>query len=175
MHVSRRLSRRHVYAFCNLAPVNSAIIVKVTRHTLVRDRLYHNRFSDSLHHNCSSVSEVHRLRWTPFWSEYITADLPVAFLTRFNKIAIQGTIQMAVDKEALICLSRVYSYYFKCNLPLFYVYAYPALTRYLSILFLNILTLLSVTRYVVVWEGWSLVRVVVRQGFYCTSMCTLLW
>ena len=33
---------------------------------------------------------------------------------------------MAVDKEALICLSRVYSYYFKCNFPLFYVY--PALT-----------------------------------------------
>ena len=29
-------------------------------------------------------------------------------LTRFNKIAIQGTPQMAVDKEA-ICLSRVYS------------------------------------------------------------------
>ena len=27
---------------------------------------------------------------------------------------------------------------------------------------------LSVTRNVVVWEGWSLVRVVVRQGFYCT-------
>ena len=27
---------------------------------------------------------------------------------------------------------------------------------------------LSVTRYVVVWEGWSLVRMVVRQGFYCT-------
>ena len=26
---------------------------------------------------------------------------------------------------------------------------------------------LSVTRNVVVWEGWSLVRVVVRQGFYC--------
>ena len=27
---------------------------------------------------------------------------------------------------------------------------------------------LSVTRNVVVWQGWSLVRVVVRQGFYCT-------
>ena len=50
---------------------------------------------------------------------------------------------MAVDKEALICLSRVYSYYFKCNFPLFYVY--PALIRYLSILFLNILTLLACT------------------------------
>ena len=41
-------------------------------------------------------------------------------LTRFNKIAIQGALQMAVDKEA-ISLSRVYSYYPKCNLPLFYV------------------------------------------------------
>ena len=29
---------------------------------------------------------------------------------------------------------------------------------------------LSVTRNVVVWEGWSLVRVVVRQGFYCTGL-----
>ena len=53
---------------------------------------------------------------------------------------------MPVDKEAIslsISLSRVYSYYSKCNLPLFYVY--PALTRYLSILFLNILTLLACT------------------------------
>ena len=70
------------------------------------------------------------------------STIPPIF-TRFNKIAIQGTPQMAVDKEALICLSRVYSYYFKCNVPLFYVY--PALTRYLSILFLNILTLLACT------------------------------
>ena len=44
----------------------------------------------------------------------------VSFLTRFNKIAIHGTRQMAVDKEA-ISLSRVYSYYSKCNLSLFYV------------------------------------------------------
>ena len=44
-------------------------------------------------------------------------------LTRFNKIAIQGAPQMAVDKEAIegLSLSRVYSYYSKCNLPLFYV------------------------------------------------------
>ena len=49
---------------------------------------------------------------------------------------------MAVDKEA-ISLSRVYSYYSKCNLPLFYVQ--PALTRYLSILFLNISTLPACT------------------------------
>ena len=51
--------------------------------------------------------------------------------------------QVAVDKEALICLSSVYSYYFKRNFPLFYVY--PALTRYLYILFFNILTLLACT------------------------------
>ena len=37
-------------------------------------------------------------------------------LTRFNKIAIQGTPQMAVDKEA-IRLSRVYSYDSKCTCP----------------------------------------------------------
>ena len=63
-------------------------------------------------------------------------------LTRYNKIAIQGAPQMTVDKEA-IHLSRVYSYYSKCYLHLFYVK--PALTRYLSILFLNILTLLACT------------------------------
>ena len=63
--------------------------------------------------------------------------------TRFiNKIAIIGTHQMAVDKEAT-CLSRVYSYYYECNILLSYVY--PALTRYVSILFLNILTLLACT------------------------------
>ena len=45
---------------------------------------------------------------------------PSSCLTRFNKIAIQGTPQMAVDNEA-ICLSRVCSYYPKCNFPLFYV------------------------------------------------------
>ena len=41
-------------------------------------------------------------------------------LTRFNKIATQGAPQMAVDKEAN-SLSRVYSYYSKFNLRLFYV------------------------------------------------------
>ena len=41
-------------------------------------------------------------------------------LTRFNKIATQGAPQMAVDKEANR-LSRVYSYYSKFNLRLFYV------------------------------------------------------
>ena len=48
-----------------------------------------------------------------------TADI-TDDLTRFNKIAIKGAPQMAVDKEA-ISLSRVYSYYSKCNLSLFYV------------------------------------------------------
>ena len=41
-------------------------------------------------------------------------------LTRINKIATQGAPQMAVDKEAN-SLSRVYSYYSKFNLCLFYV------------------------------------------------------
>ena len=50
----------------------------------------------------------------------LNKSVKIVFLTRFNKIAIQGTPQMAVDKEA-ICLSRVYSYYPKCNFPLFYV------------------------------------------------------
>ena len=44
----------------------------------------------------------------------------IEYLTRFNKIATQGAPQMAVDKEAN-CLSRVYSYYSKFNLRLFYV------------------------------------------------------
>ena len=49
------------------------------------------------------------------------SDLVVASnLTRFNKIATQGAPQMAVDKEAN-SLSRVYSYYSKFNLCLFYV------------------------------------------------------
>ena len=38
----------------------------------------------------------------------VCTELCQCDLTRFNKIAIQGTPQMAVDKEA-ICLSRVYS------------------------------------------------------------------
>ena len=42
--------------------------------------------------------------------------LSPVFLTRFNNIAIQGTHQMAVYKEA-ISLSRVYSYDYKCTFP----------------------------------------------------------
>ena len=55
-----------------------------------------------------------------FINVFLSANIFKYILTRFNKIAIQGAPQMAVDKEA-ISLSRVYSYYSKCNLPLFYV------------------------------------------------------
>ena len=50
---------------------------------------------------------------------------------------------MAVDKEAICLIESLLILYYKCNFPLFYVD--PALTRYLSILFLNILTLLACT------------------------------
>ena len=49
-----------------------------------------------------------------------TYGWPLACLTRFNKISTQGAPQMAADKEAN-SLSRVYSYYSKFNLRLFYV------------------------------------------------------
>ena len=66
----------------------------------------------------------------------------------FNKIAIQARAQMAADKEA-VGLSRVHMYESKC-----------ILTRYLSILFLNIVTLLECTQsadnlflsFMVLWE-----------------------
>ena len=61
---------------------------------------------------------------TSFWEALLckfTVTCSVhACLTRFNKIATQGAPQMAVDKEAN-SLSRVYSYYSKFNLRLFYV------------------------------------------------------
>ena len=41
----------------------------------------------------------------------------LAFFSRFNKIAIQATAQMAADKEA-ISLSRVHMYESNCMLPL---------------------------------------------------------
>ena len=50
----------------------------------------------------------------------LTGTLCQLFLTRFNKIATQGALQMAVDKEAN-SLSRVCSYNSKFNLCLFYV------------------------------------------------------
>ena len=51
--------------------------------------------------------------WISWWSLLFNK-------IRFNKIATQGAPQMAVDKEAN-SLSRVYSYYSKFNLCLFYV------------------------------------------------------
>ena len=106
---------------------------------------------------------------------------PQVDLTRFNKIAIQGTPQIAVDNEALICLSRVYSYYSKCNLPLFYVY--PALTRYLSILFLNILTLLACTHsfdnlfqtLMVLWENGNFLTSSLLCFFTSVKLCPLVF
>ena len=54
-------------------------------------------------------------------SFYVSGSVPhIIDLTRFNKIATKGAPQMAVDKEAN-SLSRVYSYYSKFNLRLFYV------------------------------------------------------
>ena len=75
---------------------------------------------------------------------------------------------MAVDKEAN-SLSIVYSYYSKFNLRLFY--AYPALARYLSVLFLNILTLLACTQ--VDKKAISLLRVNSYNSKYTCpySMC----
>ena len=65
--------------------------------------------------NWTRLPPMQQLRWLRTKKPLVYLDL-----TRFNKIAIRGTHQMAVDKEA-ICLSRVYSYYPKCNFPLFYV------------------------------------------------------
>ena len=55
-----------------------------------------------------------------FTMYYTFMNRKLLFLTRFNKIATQGAPQMALDKEAN-SLSRVYSYYPKFNLRLFYV------------------------------------------------------
>ena len=49
--------------------------------------------------------ESHRLLHTSWKDHFASDDVD---LTKYNKIAIQGTHQMAVDKEA-ISLSRVYS------------------------------------------------------------------
>ena len=51
---------------------------------------------------------------------YLGEVVSKTLTTRFNKIATQAAPQMAVDKEAT-SLSRVYSYYSKFNLRLFYV------------------------------------------------------
>ena len=65
------------------------------------------------------ITYLSKVPWA-YYNSKAGLSVNMDILTRFNKIAIQGTPQMAVDKEA-ICLSRVYSYYPKCNFPLFYV------------------------------------------------------
>ena len=100
-------------------------------------------------------------------------------LTRFNKIAIQVAPQMAVDKEA-ISLSRLYTNtilrvtcpYSMCNLPT---------TRYLYILFLNILTLLACTHSVdnlfhtlmVLWENENFLTSNLLCLFTSVNLCPL--
>ena len=64
-------------------------------------------------------------KWTPFLidlHDFLVSKhvIKMPAKSRFNKIATQGAPQMAVDKEAN-SLSRVYSYYSKFNLRLFYV------------------------------------------------------
>ena len=91
--------------------INDSFRVGCCSHQLERNRrrITNTDMPPILHHHSDGRIDLHGLAV----SLYID-------LTRFNKIAIQGTPQMAVDKEA-ICLSRVYSYYPKCNFPLFYV------------------------------------------------------
>ena len=99
-------------------------------------------------------------------------------LTIFNQIAIKGTPQMAIDKEA-ICLSKVYSCYYKCNLPLIYVL--PALTRHLSILLVNILKLLACTHsadnlfqtLMVLWENENFLTSNLLRFFTSVKLCPL--
>ena len=52
-----------------------------------------------------------------FQGQFVIVDTTLGYiydLTRFNKIAIQGTPQMAADKGT-ISLSRFYSYYSVCS------------------------------------------------------------
>ena len=79
---------------------------------------WQHSYYDALCRNFSFAVLYKSNQWvTALWHRTLPAGNDLA---RFNKIAIHGAPQMAVDKEA-ICLSRVYSYYSKCDLPLFYV------------------------------------------------------
>ena len=73
-----------------------------------------------IHAICLSVVIMHDFISLGLFCTKHIAKTSRVDLTRFNKIAIQRAPQMAVDKEAT-SLSRVYSYYSKCNLPFFYV------------------------------------------------------
>ena len=82
---------------------------------------YSKRLTSSLHANrsCASSPTNYASVFLVFLSFYAPGtSIPttlfqrvpvILFNKRFNKIAIQGTPQMAVEKEA-ISLSRVYSY-----------------------------------------------------------------
>ena len=61
---------------------------------------------------------MYQILRTSVTSKQTQVEVQFIFLIRFNKIAIQGTHQMAADKEAII-LSRVYSCYSTCNLSLY--------------------------------------------------------
>ena len=61
-------------------------------------------------------------------------------LTRFNKIAIQGTPQMTADKEG-ISVSSMYSYHSKCNRP-----PILSVTRLCEILVYSVLEQINSTR-----------------------------
>ena len=82
------------------------------RHIGIKDGRYiirHAVFHD-IHMSLTLSVVTEKVVLSPFRSD----------LTIFNKIAIQRTPQIAVEKEA-ISLSRVYSYYSKYIIPLFHV------------------------------------------------------
>ena len=81
----------------------------------------HGRLLSNITTRTASHAEItHSAEDHNGWRELFTLESAGQDLTRFNKIATQGAPQMAVDKEAN-SLSRVYSYYSKFNLRLFYV------------------------------------------------------
>ena len=57
-----------------------------------------------------SKNKVFRILMLTFEKRHTTSSQSVGdadsliYLTRFNKIVIQGTPQMAIDKEAIICI-----------------------------------------------------------------------
>ena len=99
-------------------------------------------------------------------------------LTRFSKIAIQGTPPMAVDKEA-ISLSRVYLRYSKCTCH--YSMCNPSQLDTCLFLFFNILTLLECTHSVdnlfhtlmVLWENENFPTSNLLCFFTSVKLCPL--
>ena len=106
-------NRRHVYRVCGIILHPTGVFSNM----LMQNKRYENRKTSDWSNIYCSVHGRYRqryLRLRVFNNFVINVDL-----TRFNKIATQGAPQMAVDKEAN-SLSRVYSYYSKFNLRLFY-------------------------------------------------------